>query len=146
MLFLNSWRVSVVPYSVTPHPPGIQKQQWHSREAQIEPPLIECEWAFRILEYGRNKGLITVFLKCALTVLVQVLGTLALDQLDLGRLQVMSVVLWVEIKHGCGIMKLWNSGAQKVENAEKGIKRGQLCKTDWTSGIIFFSAYYYYYY
>jgi hypothetical protein len=21
---------------------------WHSREAQIEPPLIECEWAFRI--------------------------------------------------------------------------------------------------
>ena len=32
------------------HPPAIQKQHWHSREAQIEPPLIECEceWAFRI--------------------------------------------------------------------------------------------------
>jgi hypothetical protein len=30
--------------------PAIQKQQWHSREAQIEPPLIECEceWALRI--------------------------------------------------------------------------------------------------
>jgi hypothetical protein len=27
---------------------AIQKQQWHSREAQIEPPLFECEWAFRI--------------------------------------------------------------------------------------------------
>jgi hypothetical protein len=26
----------------------ISKQHWHSREAQIEPPLIECEWAFRI--------------------------------------------------------------------------------------------------
>jgi hypothetical protein len=25
---------------------AIQKQHWHSREAQIEPPL--CEWAFRI--------------------------------------------------------------------------------------------------
>ena len=48
MLFLNSWRVSVVPYYVTTHPPAIQKQHWHSREAQIEPPLIECEWAFRI--------------------------------------------------------------------------------------------------
>jgi hypothetical protein len=37
------------------HPPAIQKQQWHSRKAQIEPPLIECDcecsecgWAFRI--------------------------------------------------------------------------------------------------
>jgi hypothetical protein len=29
--------------------PAIQKQQWHSREAQIESPLFECEWAFRIL-------------------------------------------------------------------------------------------------
>jgi hypothetical protein len=61
---------------------------------------------------------------------MQVLGTLVSDQLDLERLQVMSVVLWVEIKHGCGLTKLWNSGAQKVDNAEKGIKRGQLCKTD----------------
>jgi hypothetical protein len=35
---------------VTTHPPAIQKQQWHSKEAQIEPPLIEGEreWAFRI--------------------------------------------------------------------------------------------------
>ena len=30
------------------NPPAIQKQHWHSREAQIEPPLFECEWAFRI--------------------------------------------------------------------------------------------------
>jgi hypothetical protein len=50
MLFLNSWRVSVVPYYVTTHPPAIKKQHSHSKEAQIEPPLIECEceWAFRI--------------------------------------------------------------------------------------------------
>jgi hypothetical protein len=49
-LFLNSCSVSVVPYYVTAHPPAIQKQNWHSKEAQIEPPLIECEceWAFRI--------------------------------------------------------------------------------------------------
>jgi hypothetical protein len=48
MLFLNRWRASVIPYSVTAHPTAIQKQHWHSREA-IEPPLIdcECEWAFR---------------------------------------------------------------------------------------------------
>jgi hypothetical protein len=49
LLFLNSWRVSVVPSYVTTHPPAIQKQHSHSREAQIEPPRIECEWAFRIL-------------------------------------------------------------------------------------------------
>jgi hypothetical protein len=36
---------------VTTHPPAIQKQHWHPREAQIEPPLIECEWAFRIQAY-----------------------------------------------------------------------------------------------
>jgi hypothetical protein len=48
MLFLNSWRVSshIVRYDT--NPPAIQKQHWHSREARIEPPLIECEWAFRI--------------------------------------------------------------------------------------------------
>jgi hypothetical protein len=53
MLFLNSWMVSVVPYYVTTQPAAIQKQHWHSREAQIEPPLIECEceWAFRIRTY-----------------------------------------------------------------------------------------------
>jgi hypothetical protein len=54
MLFLNSWRVSVVPYSATTHPPAIQKQHWHSREAQIEQPLIECEWAFRIRASGSD--------------------------------------------------------------------------------------------
>ena len=49
-LFLNSWRVSAVSYYVITHLPAIQKQHWHSREAPIEPPLIECEceWAFRI--------------------------------------------------------------------------------------------------
>ena len=26
------------------YPPAIQKQHWHSREAQIEPPLFECMW------------------------------------------------------------------------------------------------------
>jgi hypothetical protein len=48
MLFLNSWRVSshIVRYDT--NPPAIQEQHWHSREAHIEPPLIECEWAFRI--------------------------------------------------------------------------------------------------
>jgi hypothetical protein len=53
VLFLNSWRVSPVPYYVTTHPPAIQKQHWYSREAQIEPPLFECEheWAFRIQAY-----------------------------------------------------------------------------------------------
>jgi hypothetical protein len=48
MLFLNSWRASATLYSATTHPPAIQKQHWQSREAQIELPLIECEWAFRI--------------------------------------------------------------------------------------------------
>ena len=48
LLFSSSWRASVIPYYVTTHPPAIQKQHWHSREAQIELPLIECEWAFRI--------------------------------------------------------------------------------------------------
>jgi hypothetical protein len=51
LLFLNSWRVSVVPYYVTTHPLAILKQHWHSREAQIEPPLIECERALRIQAY-----------------------------------------------------------------------------------------------
>ena len=43
LLFLNSWRVSshIVRYDTGPL--AIQKQQWDSREAQIEPPLIECE-------------------------------------------------------------------------------------------------------
>jgi hypothetical protein len=51
MLFLNSWRVSshIVRYDT--NPPAIQKQYWHSREAHIEPPLIECEWAFRLRAY-----------------------------------------------------------------------------------------------
>jgi hypothetical protein len=46
----DCWRASVIPYYLPTHPPAIQKQHWHSREAQIEPPLIECEceWAFRI--------------------------------------------------------------------------------------------------
>jgi hypothetical protein len=51
MLFLNSWGVSVVPYYVTTHSPAIQKQHWHSREAKIEPPLYECEWAFIMSEH-----------------------------------------------------------------------------------------------
>ena len=53
MLFLNSWRVSshIVRYDTNP-PPILVKNSidMHSREAQIESPLIEyeCEWAFRI--------------------------------------------------------------------------------------------------
>ena len=40
--FLNSChQPHVVRYDI--NPPAIQKQQWHSREAQIELPLIECE-------------------------------------------------------------------------------------------------------
>jgi hypothetical protein len=52
VLFLNTWRVSnhIARYDTSP--PAIQKQHWHSREAQIEPPLIECEWAFRIRALG----------------------------------------------------------------------------------------------
>jgi hypothetical protein len=52
MLFLNSWRVSVVPYWI--YSPS-SYSNWHSRKAQIEPPLIECDcecsecgWAFKI--------------------------------------------------------------------------------------------------
>jgi hypothetical protein len=53
LLFLNSWRASIIHYYVTTHPLAIQKQHWHSKEAQIEPPLIECEWAF-----SENTGVI----------------------------------------------------------------------------------------
>jgi hypothetical protein len=65
MLFLNSCRVSshIVRYDT--NPPAIQKQQWHWREVQIEPPLIECgcEWAFRI--YGRIVAIIVEDMRCA---------------------------------------------------------------------------------
>jgi hypothetical protein len=40
------WVSSLLEYGH--NPPAIQKQHWHSREAQIELPLIECVWAFRI--------------------------------------------------------------------------------------------------
>jgi hypothetical protein len=56
MLFLNSCRVSshIVRYDT--NPTAIQKQNWHWRKAQIEPPLIdcECEWAFRIRTFIRR--------------------------------------------------------------------------------------------
>jgi hypothetical protein len=44
------------------NPPAIQKQHWYSREAQIEPPLIECEWAFRIqaLKYQSVTDIVVV--------------------------------------------------------------------------------------
>jgi hypothetical protein len=51
--FLNSWKLSshIVRYDT--NPPAIQKQHHgHSRKAQIEPPLIECEC--ELLEYGRK--------------------------------------------------------------------------------------------
>jgi hypothetical protein len=52
---MNSWRVSAVPYYVITHPPAIQKQHWHSREAQIEPPLIKLSVSVsELLEYGRK--------------------------------------------------------------------------------------------
>jgi hypothetical protein len=51
VLFLNSWRVRVVPYYVTTHPPVIRKQYRHSGEAQIEPTLFECD-----CEQGRREG------------------------------------------------------------------------------------------
>jgi hypothetical protein len=35
MLFLNSWRVSVVPYYVATQHPAIQNQHRHSRKAQF---------------------------------------------------------------------------------------------------------------
>jgi hypothetical protein len=43
--------VSYLVYHVTTHPLAIQKQHWHLREAQIESPLTECEWAFRTQAY-----------------------------------------------------------------------------------------------
>jgi hypothetical protein len=42
-MFLNSWRVSSHIVGYDTNPPAIQKQQLHSREAQIDPPFIECE-------------------------------------------------------------------------------------------------------
>jgi hypothetical protein len=50
MLFLNSWRVSRHIGRYDTSPPAVKNSKWHSREAQIELPLIEfeCEWAFRI--------------------------------------------------------------------------------------------------
>jgi hypothetical protein len=54
MLFLNSWRVSSHIGRYDTSPPAIQKQQWHSREAQIELPLIECDCVSELLEYGRK--------------------------------------------------------------------------------------------
>jgi hypothetical protein len=65
MLFLNSWRVSshIVRYET--NPPAMQKQdQWHSREAQIEPPLFECEWAFRIQAITQVTFRLTTKLQC----------------------------------------------------------------------------------
>jgi hypothetical protein len=44
VLFLNRWRISLVPYYVVTHPPAIQKQHWRLSEAQIEPPLFVCMW------------------------------------------------------------------------------------------------------
>jgi hypothetical protein len=59
MLFLNSCKVSshIVRYDT--NPPVIQKQHchWYSREAQIELPLIECEWAFRVRVIANDEGL-----------------------------------------------------------------------------------------
>jgi hypothetical protein len=49
VLFLNSWRVSVV----TTLPPSIQKQHWHPREAQIEPPLFDRASVSGLLENRR---------------------------------------------------------------------------------------------
>jgi hypothetical protein len=50
VLFLNSWMVSSYIVRYDTNPPAIQKRHWHSKEAQIEPPLFECEreWAFSI--------------------------------------------------------------------------------------------------
>ena len=54
MLFLNSWRASshIVRYDTDP--PAIQKQQCHSREAQIELPLFECAFRIRALNFAET--------------------------------------------------------------------------------------------
>jgi hypothetical protein len=44
--WIAGWYSHIESYDTNPS--AIQKQQWQSREAQIEPPLFECEWAFRI--------------------------------------------------------------------------------------------------
>jgi hypothetical protein len=52
------------------NPPAIQKQHWNSIEAQIEPPLIECEWAFRIRAYvSLNCNRAKIYVKSKLSVL-----------------------------------------------------------------------------
>ena len=47
-MVLNSWRICVIHKYVTILPPAILKRQWHTKEAQNEPPLIKCECDFRI--------------------------------------------------------------------------------------------------
>jgi hypothetical protein len=52
VLLLNNWRVSVAYLTMwlLTLQLLIQMQYWHPREAQIKPPIFECEyeWAFRI--------------------------------------------------------------------------------------------------
>jgi hypothetical protein len=53
MLFLKSWRVSVVPYYVNAHPPAIQKQHWLTQE-KLRLNLHSLSVSVsELLEYGR---------------------------------------------------------------------------------------------
>jgi hypothetical protein len=52
LFWIAGWLVSYQLYYVTTHAPSsYRKYHWHLREAQIEPPLIECEWDFRVQAY-----------------------------------------------------------------------------------------------
>jgi hypothetical protein len=58
VLFLNSWRVSIVTYYVTTHATAIQKQHWHSREAQIDACILKAH------SHSMSGGSIWASLEC----------------------------------------------------------------------------------
>jgi hypothetical protein len=51
MLFLNSWRASVIPYSVTTHPPAIQNSIDTQEKLRLNLHSLSVS---ELLEYGRK--------------------------------------------------------------------------------------------
>jgi hypothetical protein len=56
LLFLNSWRASVVPYNVTAHPPAIQKQPASIDTREKLRLNLHSLSVSELLEYGRMSG------------------------------------------------------------------------------------------
>jgi hypothetical protein len=57
MLFLNSWKVGVVPYYVTTHPPAIRKLQLFENSTGTQEKLrlnLHSLSVSELLEYGRK--------------------------------------------------------------------------------------------